>query len=59
MARATRISAIVVLMASLIVLVVFQWLPALLFFPIGAGMLMWDGNKFSMPNGRQSNKWPK
>lgn len=47
MNKATRIAAIVIIIAAMAVLALTQWLPALLFLPVGTAMLMWDGSKFS------------
>lgn len=42
-----KASALVVLLVALGLLAFAQWLPALLFLPVGVGLLMWDGRTFS------------
>jgi hypothetical protein len=51
-----RVSALVVLLAALGLLAFAQWLPALLFLPVGTGMLMWDGRTFSTPSSTNPNR---
>ncbi|MBM7780562.1 hypothetical protein JOD47_000730 [Arthrobacter tumbae] len=61
MARSVRIIGLVVMVVSLAVLAVWQWLPALFFFPAGAAMLLWNGHEFSLhPNtSGSSNESPR
>lgn len=42
-------SAWVVLLVALGLLAFAQWLPALMFLPVGAAMLLWNGRSFSVP----------
>lgn len=51
-----RSSALVILLVALGLLAFAQWLPALLFLPVGAGMLMWDGRTFSTPYSTNPNQ---
>ncbi|KDP91436.1 MULTISPECIES: hypothetical protein [Clavibacter] len=59
MAKIISISAMTVLVIALAALVVFQWLPALLFLPVGAAVLLLDGDKLSASRKTGANTWPK
>ena len=60
MAKLIRIIGLGMMVASLAVLAIWQWLPALFFLPAGAAMLLWNGHEFSLhPNtrGLENQKW--
>jgi hypothetical protein len=59
MAKIINISAMTVLISALVVLVVFRWLPALLFLPVGAAVFLLDSDKLSANSKAGSNTWPK
>ena len=59
MAKVINISAMTVLISALTVLVAFQWLPALLFLPVGAAAFFLDGDKLSSSRKTGANTWPK
>jgi hypothetical protein len=59
MAKIINISAMTVLITALSVLVVFQWLPALLFLPVGAAVFLLDNDELSANSRTGANTWPK
>ncbi len=44
MAAWPRIAALAMLLAAMVALMAFQWLPALLFLPAEGALLVWDGS---------------
>ncbi|MCS3492537.1 hypothetical protein M2368_001540 [Arthrobacter sp. JUb119] len=44
MAAWPRIAALAMLLAAMVALMAFQWLPALLFLPAAGALLVWDGS---------------
>ncbi|MBG6106977.1 hypothetical protein IWX88_000595 [Frigoribacterium sp. CG_9.8] len=57
--RTVRIVAFVVLFASFAVLVIFHWIPALRFLPVGGALLFVNKNTLSGAPKDGSNNWPK
>lgn len=56
MPKSVRIAGLVIMVAALAVLAIWQWLPALFFFPAGTALLLWNGNAFSAsPQGSGGN----
>lgn len=48
MAKSVRVAGLVIVVAALAALAIWQWLPALFFFPAGTALLLWNGNAFSV-----------
>lgn len=48
MAGAARIAGLMIMIAALAVLAIWQWLPALFFFPAGTALLLWNGQAFAV-----------
>jgi hypothetical protein len=60
MQATVRVVALLVLLVALGLLILAQWTPALAFLPVGAVMLMWNGQYFSLgpPPGREDPRRP-
>ena len=55
MGKTANIAALVVLIAALVLLGFFQWLPALLFLPVAGGLYAWNPSEQGIPDRRQDN----
>lgn len=60
-----RIAALALLAAALLALMIFQWLPALGFFPAAGALLAWEHRALKNPAARAADErrnakhWPK
>ncbi|GAB3247945.1 hypothetical protein GCM10027562_06130 [Arthrobacter pigmenti] len=56
MPKSVRIVGLLIMVATLAVLAIWQWLPAIFFFPAGTALLLWNGDAFSVtPHGSGGN----
>lgn len=52
-----RIAALAMLLAALVALMVFQWLPALMFLPAAGALLVWDDSASGESSGHGKGHW--
>ncbi|MGO4296358.1 hypothetical protein [Glutamicibacter sp. MCAF14] len=57
MAAWPRIAALAMLLAALVALMVFQWLPALMFLPAAGALLVWDDSASGESSGHGKGHW--
>ncbi|MGH3651867.1 hypothetical protein [Glutamicibacter sp.] len=57
MAAWPRIAALAMLLAAMVALMAFQWLPALMFLPVAAGLLVWDDSAGGESSGHGKGHW--